>query len=172
MSCIKSLHCVLILCVKFIHVLTICSSAWTTHTRTLPQVAASVSVVPASHSRLSPAHFSCRQSPHTLPPHSSHRLPLTFCPALPSPHPVFAFFEVGTRGGLATTTVRCTGATKGDQCLQNYFLGSTLYTCIYTNSSVECGSAIYKGVNMQVAASLHRHMWELLCVYFQFPECP
>ena len=86
------------------------------HTQTLSldiQVTAVVSVLPSSHSRLTPAHFSCPHSPITVPPHSSHRLPLTFTPSLPSPHSLFALFEVRVQGGLSTTTVKCVGATKG-----------------------------------------------------------
>ncbi|CAI8043465.1 Cilia- and flagella-associated protein 65 [Geodia barretti] len=75
-------------------------------------VTAVVSVLPSSHSRLTPAHFSCPHSPITVPPHSSHRLPLTFTPSLPSPHSLFALFEVRVQGGLSTTTVKCVGATK------------------------------------------------------------
>ena len=77
------------------------------------QVTARVSIVPTSHSRLNPAHFTCSPSPSPLPPHSSHCLPLTFSPILPSQHSTFAFFEVITQGGLSTTTIKCIGAAKG-----------------------------------------------------------
>lgn len=101
---------------------------------------ATVCISPTSHSQLNPAHFACPQPLSPLPPHSSQRLPLTFSPTLPSPHSVFAFFEVKTQGGLSTSTIKCTGVAKGEH-LVLLILRKTAYvhTSMYVLSSSKGG---------------------------------